>query len=160
MHRTFITSVVAAAIAITGLSATPARAADGSDVARFLAGLAALAIVGAAIRESRDRDKQVVSRRDVPFAPPPRQYHQGKLKPRPLPPGLARRAVLPGQCLRSFDARHGQARLFGQRCLEKNYRHAGSLPQICAQRIRTKRGPRYGYDPRCLRQHGYRTARD
>jgi hypothetical protein len=147
MHRSFIAAIIAATIVITGFSAAPARA-GGDDIAKALAGLAMLAIIGKAISDNRDGHQ--VSRQ----AAPRHQYVQ----PRPLPKRIARNA-LPGQCLRVIDTRRGTTRMFMRRCLERNYRYVNRLPQACAQRVRTDRGPRYGYNARCLRQSGFRIAR-
>lgn len=148
MHRRFIALIVGAAIAVTALSAAPARA-DSDDIARFIAGIAALAIIGAAIEDARD-DPAPVVRRQVN----PRHY---SVAPRPVPPRVSRK-VLPGECLRNVRTRDGEARVFTQRCLNNNYRHASQLPRACARQFRTDRGVRWGYRPRCLRDRGYTIA--
>ncbi|MEL7099264.1 MAG: hypothetical protein AAGM84_10590 [Pseudomonadota bacterium] len=146
MYRTFISLVAGAAIAITaiGASARPA-AADSDDVARALAALAAIAIIGAAINDSRDDHK--VHRPHQP------------VKPRPLPPRvIENRKLLPPNCLRTYQTRHGKVNAFGRGCLAHNYRHVNRLPQACTVRIRHNHGYARGYAARCLRQHGYRLA--
>ena len=52
MHRKFIAVVLAASVAITGFSAAPARADE--DVAKFIAGVVALGLIGAAINDAKD----------------------------------------------------------------------------------------------------------
>jgi len=53
-HKHFIAAIVAAAVAVTALS--PAQARAGNNTAEIVAGVAALAIIGAAISNaSRDR---------------------------------------------------------------------------------------------------------
>ncbi len=156
MHRKFIAAIAAASIFITGISAAPVRAGD-DDVARALAAIVGLAIVGAAINEARDdrKKKASVTRKKV------HKHHQVKkphhIHPRPLP-HRARRNLLPGECLYSFDTYEGPARVFGARCLERNYRYVNSLPQSCLRRVWTDRGTRYGYGARCLRRQGYQLA--
>lgn len=57
-HKHFIAAILAAAISITALSSAPARA--GNDTAKIIAGVAALAIIGAAVADaSRDRNVYV-----------------------------------------------------------------------------------------------------
>lgn len=56
MYRKFIATVLATAVAITGFTAAPARA-DNEDLLKILGGVAAIAIIGAAINEARDDDK-------------------------------------------------------------------------------------------------------
>lgn len=58
--RYLLATVTAATLAFAGVSATPARA--GSDTARIITGIGALAIIGAAIASSRDRRHDDVSR--------------------------------------------------------------------------------------------------
>ena len=60
LHTHFIAGVTALAIGITGLSAAPARADD--NTARVLTGLAAIAIVGAAIADNKRERDHAVSR--------------------------------------------------------------------------------------------------
>ncbi|WP_238365655.1 hypothetical protein [Mesobacterium pallidum] len=56
MSRTFIAGIVAASIAITGLSTAPARA--DSDLGNALAGLTTLFILGKIISDSNDRKSE------------------------------------------------------------------------------------------------------
>ncbi|MEM9240180.1 MAG: hypothetical protein AAGB07_09395 [Pseudomonadota bacterium] len=53
----FTTTLAAIAISFAGLSATPAQA--GNDTAKIIAGAAALAIIGAAIADSRNNRRYV-----------------------------------------------------------------------------------------------------
>jgi len=148
MHRKFIALIITATIAITGFSAAPARA-DADDLAKALAGIAALAIIGKASHDRRDRD-EVNKRQHV--------HRDHKLKPRPLPKRAARNA-LPAQCLRQAESDRGQIRVFGARCLERNYRFANQLPRGCTERVWTQRGWRWAYGARCLRRQGFEVAR-
>ena len=144
MHRKFIALILATAIAVTGLSAVPARADP--DTTRLLAGLAVLAIVAAAIQ--RDRKKNVVSRNPTdPIYPA-----------RPTPPRITR-FDLPDQCLRRKTVNGRQRNLFGNRCLENNYAFNGTLPAACRLSYWDGRHNRTGYKARCLRERGYRFAR-
>jgi len=141
MHRKFITLIVATALAITGLSAVPARA-DG-DTARLLAGLAALALIGVAIRNKNDQQHVTHN-----YTPPPR----------PLPPKI-NRLDLPQQCLRSHWVNGRQRNLVGAGCLKKNYTYNRSLPYACQRGYWDGNQTRTGYVPRCLRKRGYRFSR-
>ncbi|RKF13887.1 hypothetical protein D6850_11890 [Roseovarius spongiae] len=62
MSRSFIALIMAASLAVTGLTAAPAQAGD-KDIARALAAIAGIAIIGAAIN---DRNKS--KRRHDPYA--------------------------------------------------------------------------------------------
>jgi hypothetical protein len=161
MSRKFISTVLAASIAVTGFFAAPARAGD-DDVAKVIAGMAALFIIGSAIKKSRNDDNHGynnhVSRGnryegDIQEAQPRRHT-----RPRPLPQ-RANRKKLPSECLRRFETRRGTVRMMAQRCLERNYRFTHALPQQCHTRVRTENGKRRGYAMRCLRDRGYSIAR-
>lgn len=147
MHRKFIALILATALAITGLSAAPARA-DG-DTARLLAGIAALALIGAAIRD-KQRDHPQVSHNYIQPTRP--------LPPRPLPPQITRRD-LPKQCLRSHTINGRPHNLVGAGCLKNNYAYNRSLPYACKRGYWDGSRNRSGYEPHCLRKRGYRFAR-
>ncbi|MEL6888715.1 MAG: hypothetical protein AAFO86_08390 [Pseudomonadota bacterium] len=139
----FISAIAALAIVVTGFSAAPARAGD-DDAAAAIAALLGLAVIGAVIADKRkDKKERVVVH--------PR-------RPKPLPPRVSRK-LLPQQCLRSFHTDRGQRRVFGQRCLHRNYGFVNSLPRQCHREFYTDRGWRQGYGARCLNRHGYQLAR-
>ncbi|APX12993.1 hypothetical protein [Tateyamaria omphalii] len=144
IHRQFIGLVAAAAIAITGFSAAPARAGD-DEVGAALAALLGLAIVGAVIHD-RNKDRK---KRHTVHTP---------VHPKPVPKRVNRK-LLPQQCLRSFHTNQGQRRVFGQRCLHNHYQFAHSLPQTCRREFYTDRGWRRGYGARCMSRHGFQLAR-
>lgn len=75
-HRSFIALVsgLALVVAITGATAAPARAGD--DAARIFAGLVGLAILGAAIEDSRNDRATVVHQRKVVVHQPPHHVYQ------------------------------------------------------------------------------------
>lgn len=170
MPRKMISTVLAATLALTSFTA-PAQA-DDRDVARALAAIAGIAVLGAIINDRNDRKRQTqtVTRQNTyvqPYAQPRTQVlpkrrvertHRN-FEPRPLPRRVARK-LLPGHCLRSLHTRQGKVRMFGARCLHNNFAHANRLPQDCGIRVRTNQGPRRGYEARCLRGYGYQLARN
>ncbi len=150
MMKSLIVTVTALALA----TATPASAQgiDREDLGKLLIGLAAVAVIGAAIEENRDRDEstQVHDRHnDNSWSDINRGNNWSNLN-------RNNRRVLPRECFRRVETRFGTQRIFGKRCLERNYRHVNSLPNRCAVRIYTDNGPRRGFDPHCLREQGYR----
>lgn len=158
MSRPFIAAVVAASLALSGLSATTAQAGN-RDVARAIAGIAAVAIIAGALSDrDNNRNRGYVTRR---YDPAP------VINPRPLP-RRAQRHALPRHCMIRAQSRYGQPRrVFGARCLNRNYRFTDSLPRACAVRIggnshrgnhRNANFGRTGYGVGCLRQHGYHLA--
>ncbi|OIQ28417.1 MAG: hypothetical protein BM562_12960 [Alphaproteobacteria bacterium MedPE-SWcel] len=144
VHRKFIALILAASVAVTGFAAGPARA-DGEDVAKFIAGLAVLGIIGAAINDHRD---------DRPRPP----HVDPTPRPKPLPPRV-RRYDLPSQCLTSLRVRGQSHRIVGLRCLRRTYDYSRDLPKSCYTELRNRDQHRRGYRPTCLRQHGYRLVR-
>ncbi len=162
MHRRFIATIIAAALAVTAIGSAPARADD--DALRALAAIAGLAIVGKVIhdRNKRKAEQHSVSRNSAPFYEyNPNRYRSGRVidvKPRPLPK-RANRRLLPGNCLRSVETWDGRIRYFGTRCLERTYGSVSRLPQNCAVRFRGDDRNRRGYEARCLSRAGYKLAR-
>lgn len=143
IQKRFIATIAAIAIAVTSFSAVPARAGD-DEAAAAIAAILGLAVIGAVIADKR-KDKKKVTVKE------PRH-------PRPLPPRVGRK-ILPQQCLRSFRTDRGAARIFGQRCLQRHYKHVHSLPQRCHREVYTDRGWRQGFGARCLNHYGYQLAR-
>lgn len=161
-HRTFISLILAGAIAVTGITAAPARAGD-DDIAKWIAGAAALAIIGAAIADNDRSKKKVVTRNYY------KQYDHGhrhgnlghSKKRHKRYPGFTRgdQFKLPSQCRRDVQTRRGYIKGFGRRCLLNNYGHYNSLPHQCAVKTRDYSGKRRViYSGRCLGQYGYRVA--
>lgn len=140
MSRTFIKSVLIAAVTVTGISlatASPAKAGN-DDLAKFLFGATALIIIGKAISDS-----------DAKAAP------VAKPKPKPRPRYTK---ALPGKCLRRHHTWDGRVRMMGRKCLNKHYRFADRLPDSCRTRVHTDKGVRRGFEMRCLRHKGYYIA--
>lgn len=57
MSGKFISLIIAASVAVTGLTAAPAQASD-RDLARALAAIAGVAVIGAVIHESNKKKKR------------------------------------------------------------------------------------------------------
>ncbi len=160
-HRRFIAVILSLSLAITGISAAPARADE--DVAKFIAGMAFLGLLGAAINDSRHEEQRAPVA--APPPPPPHSYHRDPYHhdpyhrgPRPLPPRVAK-YDLPAQCVRYFPRYSKSHTLLGQNCLQRNYVHEQSLPQSC--RVTFWNGPRHrtGSKSECLQRNGYRIVR-
>ncbi len=151
MHKKFIALIVATAVVITGVSASQARAADAKDI---LGGLAAIAIIGAAVNHyNKEKRRDEVARQ---YNPVPIDRQVKKHKVRPLPNRVAR-YDLPQRCLRTYDG-YAQRPLLRPKCLNKHYRHANSLPQQCKVGFWDGNKVRQAYEPACLRQKGYRVV--
>lgn len=155
MSRTFIASVLAASLAVTSFTAAPA-AAGNDNLEKFLLGAGTLLIIGSALSDHDGKvivkDTRQKTAHDYGYG----QKKKYKKKKRKIS------KVLPRYCLRRIETRHGPVRMFGARCLQRNYRHADWLPRECMTRVKTRRHGervvRRGYKPRCLRHYGYRVA--
>ena len=156
-HRKFIALIVAASIAITGFSAAPARADE--DVAKFIAGMALLGILGAAINDARKDDRHVTRT----YTPPHNHRHGPKYHThnrhgghvKPLPPSV-RRYDLPAHCVRYFPRYSHNYPLAGKGCLDRNYGQTHKLPTACKVTFWNGKHHRTGFKPGCLKRHGYR----
>jgi len=162
IQRHFIAAVAATAIAITGISTIPARAGN-DDAARALALILGLAVIGKVVSDQNNSRKalpQFYTAERPYYAPEYQREYQSdrRKKLRPLPKRVSGK-LLPQQCLRSFETNRGRARMFGQRCLERKFKHVRKLPDRCERRVRTDRGWREGYSAKCLSRHGYQLAR-
>ncbi|MFQ1702041.1 hypothetical protein ACJ5NV_15735 [Loktanella agnita] len=145
------------ALSMTIATALPAHAelTSRENTSRLLLGLAAVAVVGAVIKNNADRDSGATS-----STPVRDRAHRGNGRNAPANDwsrlGGRDRRVLPANCLRAVETRFGAQRMFVQRCMERNYAHVNNLPGRCAVRVYASNGPRRGFDPFCLRQEGYR----
>ena len=149
------------ALSLTLATATPSYAQNlnRDDVGKLLIGLAAVAVIGAAIEENRDRDRNRSTQvHDTPSWSGINRNSWSDLN-RQHEHSQSNRRTLPHECLRRVQTRFGDQRIFGKRCLENNYRHASRLPDRCAVRVYTNNGPVRGFDPFCLREQGFRSDR-
>lgn len=162
MSRKFIAAVLAVATTVAAVSSTPARAASEEDIARLLAGAATVFIIGKAIQNSRDADRDDKKRKVITHhAPRPKVYHHSNPIPkvvqrdqRPRP----RADVLPAQCVRQIEGGRVGRVVMG-RCLERSAINARSLPKACRMTVQTRRGTAQAYALPCLRHRGYSLAR-
>lgn len=144
MSRTFIKTILIAAVTVTGITlvtASPSKAGN-DDLAKILFGATALIIIGKAISDS-----------DAKAAPVSKPKSKPQDRPRPR-----FSKALPNECLRRYNTRDGRVRMMSAYCLRDNYRFTHRLPESCKTRVRTYDGPRRGYQMRCLRNNGYYIA--
>lgn len=158
MLKSLIAGITALSMTLASTMPAQANGLDREDVGKLLIGLAAVAVIGAAIENNNDRDDDRSTRVHdrtyrAPQVTPPRHNDWTSLNRHNS------RWTLPYDCIRRVETRFGDIRMFGQRCLERNYRHVNSLPGRCAVRVYSNDGPRRGFDPLCLREEGYRSDR-
>ena len=158
MMKSLVAGVTALSLTFATVSPAQAEGFDREDVGKLLLGLAAVAVIGAAIENNQRQGTQP----DVTRTHTPRSGSWADLnRPQHRPDNRRdeRARILPADCLQTVETRFGPLRLFGQRCLERNYRYTADLPERCEVRVYSDRGPRDGFDPLCLREQGYRTNR-
>lgn len=161
MSRKFITSILIAAVTVTGISfaAAPARAGN-DDLAKLLFGATALAIVGTAIANGRESESTRSSKVNKHVHAYPKPGHVSPHRPE----AVRRKAPvfsksLPASCLRRHAVKGNHSvSLIGKRCVQNHYRHADRLPRHCQTRVQASTGAHSGYNMYCLRQNGYTLA--
>jgi len=153
MKHKFTVTMLISSIVITGFAAIPAKAGN-DDVAKILAGVATLYIIGKAIN-SNPKAESTVSRNTSRLGSDHRNYDYWE--PSKKNRKTARR-TLPEKCKFRIRTRNGRKSVFGARCLKNNYRFAHRLPQECKRNVRTRDGRRRVFGASCLRDHGYKVA--
>lgn len=150
--RPFAALALSAAMALSPMTAAPARA---ENIDELLAGLAALAIIGTAIANDRGTGGSAYTSRSLPrddfgYRPHREQgYHSYE--------GHRPRRALPARCLIRPYEQGVRVGLFPKHCLEKHYgvRATQRLPLHCQRWVHTRKRAILGYAPRCLRRAGY-----
>ncbi|ABG30025.1 hypothetical protein CEP88_11820 [Roseobacter denitrificans] len=160
MTRRFIATVVSAAIAVAVIGNTPARADEA--LARALAAVVGIAVVGAVIQNRLEDDRKDKQANRVTHTRSGVHHSNARYRDHGIKranPRHTNRRLLPGDCLRSFNTGYARYRVFGKTCLEQKYGATRQLPQACKVQFRTNSKNRVGYGARCLRRAGYQLAR-
>lgn len=173
MSRKFISVIVAASIAVTALTAPQAQAGN-RELNRFLAGVAAIAIIGAIANEKSSSQ----ARQPAYIPPTPRrdyeqrrddnlrrqnEFHSYPIAPptpRPLPRHVSRKS-LPSVCVKNVQANGHRRNVLMLNCLKRNFSYTASLPNTCSTNVARNDGTRFvrpAYGLRCLQNHGYSVA--
>ncbi len=151
-HHKFIALILAAAVAVTSLTAVPAYA-DGKTARQF-GWLALIGVIALAVQNNNRN--QAVTHNSNTYTPP-KTLNTPNIPPHPLPPQVTRK-LLPHKCLRVHNVNGQRRELFGLQCLRQNFTYVSSLPYACQLGYSNYRGKRIGYEPLCLRERGYVTA--
>lgn len=150
MPRKFISSLAAAAVALTSFSAVPA-AADNRNLERFVIGAGTILLLSE-INRNTSKVQKNYNYQDT--------SHRGRKGKKGW--GNRRLAPIPGYCLTSVRKGRHTIRMFGSRCLWNNYRDARRLPGHCKIHVTDRRHGRkihrVGYSPKCLRRSGFQVA--
>jgi hypothetical protein len=147
MTRPLMASVLALSIAMTSMTALPARAGNNDNFGNFLAGAIAAIIISKAL----EQNQAATRRRNPPIqvTPPPR--------PRPRPPVYKIRGILPSDCFFTKRTSKGRRGLYGATCLNETMRRPERLPRACRTSVSIRGGRRASvYDAKCLQNRGFR----
>jgi len=170
MTRIFTAALLAASLGFTSISAAPAAASE-RDVARFVAGAIALAIIAKAVKNSRAANASTPTNTDNGYySGYANRYdyddHRGdddrdddskhkhkKYKYKKQGSSFD----LPAKCYFETRTREGRKGYFGSACLNRNMARANRLPFVCEDTVRGRDGRRFnGFESSCLRKFGYR----
>ena len=158
--RSFMKLVLSAAVAAT-LLATPVQAREesrGDDSAAIIAALLGLVTLGVLLSGNDDEPSQPSGHVTRPYKP----AHPSVYPHRPH--RVSKYRALPASCLREYRTQTGRKIMFGDRCLDKNFRYASNLPRTCKRNlvVKNRKGiyvTRRVYQPECLSKRGYRAVR-
>jgi hypothetical protein len=147
IHHKVIMTIAGLAVIVAGFGmSSRAEAGEDREIERVIATILGIAVLGAILAD------------DEPQPQVSHDHRPARIKPRPLPPRIAK-TILPSHCLRRFETDRGPRRIYTQRCMSRNFDQVTSLPRACERVIRTDRGRRVGWGARCLRESGYQVSR-
>lgn len=147
--RSALAATLAAALALSPITATPAQAGT-EDKAGAIAAASFLALLTAGIIASNAQQNRAHPPR-VTVTPLHRNDDRRDNRAR-----TDRRKILPEQC--EFTVRHGkdQGTYYESNCLRSTFNGWPYLPDRCEERINVRGGrDTYGYDAQCLARFGY-----
>lgn len=147
--RRFATTLAAAATALAAMTAAAVPARAGSDdIAKILAGVAAIAIIGTAINNNKAKAAPPPQPHPYPYPQP--GHGQGRPHQAPL---------LPSVCTITISG-YGvpTTSLYSERCLvQQSFQHR--LPKSCASPVQFGDRKDRLYRADCLVEAGFRTGR-
>lgn len=150
MKHTILTALAATAIALSPVSAMPAKATDAGDLIGAVLGIAAIAAIANEVRDDRSGRDTPASRR---AGSKPAWRHDDRRHER------HRARVLPGECLRVTEGRRDDRIVFPEQCLNRAGIRDRDLPGRCETRLRTRSGRLDVYRARCLADAGWSLPR-
>lgn len=168
-------AVATLAIAIALALPAPARS-ETSDVAKVIAGIAAMAIIAKAIDHDSGTKKSATvgaGRLAATRSYDGRSYDdrydygrygrtiEGRIRPYDNHGGPKagrgyKSEPLPDRCLRVVETGRRDHLAYGSDCLDHSFKFASKLPRGCETAVRTPRGFSAVYGARCLEREGWR----
>jgi len=160
MTKTFFAALLAGALALTSVTATPASA-GGNDLAKAIVGIAAFGLIVSAIDQANRREQaakaQPVHTKKYPRYDNRRDSNRWDRDNnwRKDRRGYGhRRFVIPSRCVKSYLTENGRRAGVSERCVEKRAPRV-SLPRECRRTLWTDRGRLDVFGRRCLSNRGY-----
>lgn len=148
MYKTLTATLLSATLALGTLAPSQARAGDGGDLARFLFGVATLAIIANELKSDTPRSAQ---RQDnVIHGQIVRPKHSNVITPH------QNARTVPRSCQRLIETRNGTRRLYGAPCLRREGVQVAKLPQTCRRTLQLPNRTVTAFGQRCLRKNGVR----
>ena len=159
MTRKLIATIAAAAIALSGLTATPAAALDDREVIKLLLGAAA---VGVLVNELNKKNKKEIAaenayRNNNVYRYDDDRYDRYRNDDNHRSSRANHNRVIPSNCLFDIRTRNGNRAVVGERCVE-NSNFRGNLPKACKFEMRRDGRKQTVYGANCLRDRGIRIA--
>ena len=143
MFKTVAAAALSGILALGALTAAGPAHADNNDFGRIVGGIAALAILGAAIDAANDNNNH--PSRGLTVINPghaPVRGHTNVVR-------------LPSQCRHVFHTQHGPRAFFARHCTRTHFARPHLLPGNCLRQIRLSHGPRAFYAGPCMRRAGF-----
>ena len=164
MTRKLIATIAAAAIALSGLTATPAAALDDREVVKLLLGAAA---VGVLVNELNKKNKKEIAaenayRNNTSYRYDDNRYDDNRYDNNRYDNNSRssranRNRVIPQACVFDIRTRNGYRDVVSGHCVERsNFR--GNLPKDCKFQVRRNGRSQTVYGANCLRDRGIRIA--
>ena len=139
MARSFIKTLVVTTVLVSGISVASTNSARAeTELGEFLAATIFLFAIANAI------DGNAAEQHATPDPAPVVIRPHGQ------------RRYLPKSCLRTHRTQAGNVQTLDRTCMQSAYRWTRHLPAKAEQELWKSRGIRYGWDPKALRQLGYR----
>ncbi len=162
-----LNAFTAGAVALAAITAGPAPAKAGDkDLLRALAGIAAVAVIAGAIQQNQGRQQPATNVQPynlLPATPTWQNANNGwqadrNWQDRRETREQRRGPRLPAACALEFGNGPRPATYFAEACLKRE--GVGySLPQYCAQQIRSRDYQGRVFEAECLQDAGYRIER-
>ena len=158
MFKSAAAALLSISVAFGAVAPTPVQASDADDIARFIFGAAALALIAKELRDDHGKDRD--GRPDVHVHRPHNNNNVTITRPghSPVitPHRPNRQRAVPLSCRRTFETDRGRRNVFGVPCLRREGVNIARLPERCLRQVNLPRRTIDAYAQRCLVNNGVR----